>query len=88
MSLAIWSVAALLILDNLNMDVTALLAGLGIGGLAIGLAAQGIFRDLFSAMSIILDKPFLVGDTVRYGDTWADIEDIGLKTTRLRSKNG
>ena len=87
-SLAIWSVAALLILDNLNMDVTALLAGLGIGGLAIGLAAQGIFRDLFSAMSIILDKPFLVGDTVRYGDTWADIEDIGLKTTRLRSKNG
>ena len=54
-SAAIWSVAALLILDNLNMDVTALLAGLGIGGLAIGLAAQGIFRDLFSAMSIILD---------------------------------
>jgi len=87
-SVAIWSVAALLILDNLNMDVTALLAGLGIGGLAIGLAAQGIFRDLFSAMSIIMDKPFLVGDTVRFGDTWADIEDIGLKTTRLRSKNG
>lgn len=87
-SVGIWSVAALLILDNLNMDVTALLAGLGIGGLAIGLAAQGIFRDLFSAMSIIMDKPFLVGDTVRFGDTWADIEDIGLKTTRLRSKNG
>lgn len=87
-STAIWSVAGLLILDNLNMDVTALLAGLGIGGLAIGLAAQGIFRDLFSAMSIIMDKPFLVGDTVRFGDTWADIEDIGLKTTRLRSKNG
>ena len=87
-SVAIWSVAALLILDNLNMDVTALLAGLGIGGLAIGLAAQGIFRDLFSAMSIIMDKPFLVGDTVRYGDTWAMIEDIGLKTTRLRSKTG
>ena len=87
-SAAIWSIAALLILDNLNLDVTALLAGLGIGGLAIGLAAQGIFRDLFSAMSIILDKPFHVGDTVRFGETWADIEDIGLKTTRLRSKNG
>jgi len=87
-STAIWSFAILLILQNLNMDVTALLAGLGIGGLAIGLAAQGIFRDLFSAMSIIMDKPFLVGDTVRFGDTWADIEDIGLKTTRLRSKNG
>ena len=87
-SAAIWAVAVLLILENLNMDVTALLAGLGIGGLAIGLAAQGIFRDLFSAMSIIMDKPFLVGDTVRYGDTWAMIEDIGLKTTRLRSKTG
>lgn len=87
-SAVIWSIAVLLILDNLNMDVTALLAGLGIGGLAIGFAAQGIFRDLFSAMSIILDKPFLVGDTVRYGDTWASIEDIGLKTTRLRSKSG
>lgn len=87
-SVAIWSVALLLILDNIGADVTALLAGLGIGGVAIGLAAQGIFRDLFSALSIIFDRPFQRGDTVRYEDTWGTIEDIGLKTTRIRSKSG
>ena len=88
-NVAIWVVAALLILDNVNTDVTALLAGLGIGGLAIGLAAQGAFRDLFSALSIIFDKPFQVGDTIRYDpDTWGDVEEIGLKTTRIRSRHG
>ena len=78
----------LLILDNVGADVTALLAGLGIGGIAIGIAAQGIFRDLFSSLSIVIDKPFQVGDTVRYGESWGIIEDIGLKTTRVRSKSG
>ncbi|MEL6665179.1 MAG: mechanosensitive ion channel domain-containing protein [Pseudomonadota bacterium] len=87
-SVAVWSVALLLILDNVGADVTALLAGLGIGGIAIGIAAQGIFRDLFSSLSIVIDKPFQVGDTVRYGDSWGIIEDIGLKTTRIRSKSG
>ncbi len=87
-NVVIWSFALLLILDNVGADVTTLIAGLGIGGIAIGLAAQGMFRDLFSSLSIVLDKPFQVGDTVRYRDTWGDIEDIGLKTTRIRSKSG
>ena len=87
-SVLIWSVALLLILDNLGANVTSLLAGLGIGGIAIGLAAQGIFQDLFSALSIIFDRPFQRGDTVSYGDTWGEIEDIGLKSTRIRSVTG
>lgn len=87
-SVAVWSVALLLILDNVGADVTALLAGLGIGGIAIGIAAQGVFRDLFSSLSIVIDKPFQVGDTVRYGDSWGIVEDIGLKTTRVRAKTG
>ena len=87
-NLVIWSFALLLILDNIGANVTTLIAGLSIGGIAIGLAAQGMVRDLFSSLSIILDKPFQVGDTVRYDDTWGDIEDIGLKTTRIRSRDG
>ena len=87
-SFAIWTVALLLILDNVGADVTALLAGLGIGGIAIGIAAQGVFRDLFSSLSIVIDKPFQVGDTVRYGDSWGAIEDIGLKSTRVRARSG
>lgn len=84
----IWAVALLLILDNLGADVTTLLAGLGIGGIAIGIAAQGVFRDLFSSLSIVIDKPFQVGDMVRYGDSWGAIEDIGLKSTRVRARSG
>lgn len=87
-SVAIWSVALLLILDNVGADVTTLIAGLGIGGIAVGLASQGMFRDLFSSLSIIFDKPFQVGDTIRYGDTWGTVEDIGLKTTRIRARHG
>lgn len=87
-TVAIWSVALLLILDNVGADVSALIAGLGIGGIAIGLAAQGMFRDLFSSLSIIFDKPFQVGDTIRYGETWGAVEDIGLKTTRIRERHG
>ncbi len=87
-SVAIWSVALLMILSNVGADVTTLIAGLGIGGIAIGLAAQGMVRDLFSSLSIIFDKPFQVGDTVRYGETWGTIEDIGLKTTRIRERHG
>lgn len=87
-TVAVWSVALLLILDNVGADVTALLAGLGIGGIAIGIAAQGTFRDLFSSLSIVIDKPFQIGDTVRYGDSWGIIEEIGLKTTRIRARSG
>ncbi|GAB5459547.1 MAG: mechanosensitive ion channel family protein [Henriciella sp.] len=87
-NVVVWSIALLLILDNIGADVTALLAGLGIGGIALGFAAQGVFRDVFSSLSIVIDKPFQIGDTVRYGDTWGAIEEIGLKTTRIRAKSG
>ncbi|MEM1389833.1 MAG: mechanosensitive ion channel domain-containing protein [Pseudomonadota bacterium] len=87
-TLIVWTIALLLIMSNVGMDVTALLAGLGIGGIAIGIASQGIFRDLFSSLSIIIDKPFQVGDTVRYDGSWGNIEEIGLKTTRIRARSG
>ena len=82
------AIAAIVVLDNLNVDVTGLVAGLGIGGIAIGLAAQGIFSDLFAALSIIFDKPFRKGDSISYDDTTASVEQIGLKSTRLRAFTG
>jgi len=87
-SIALFGIAIIVILDNLGVNVTALVAGLGIGGIAIGLAAQGIFSDLFAALSILFDRPFRRGDTVRYGTTTATVERIGLKTTRLRAMTG
>jgi small-conductance mechanosensitive channel len=87
-SVAVFAIAIILILDNLGVNVTALVAGLGIGGIAIGLAAQGIFSDLFAALSILFDKPFKRGDTIRYDNSTGTVERIGLKTTRLRSVTG
>lgn len=87
-SVALFAIAGVLILDNLGVNVTALVAGLGIGGIAIGLAAQGIFADLFAALSILFDKPFKKGDTIRYDQSTGTVERIGLKTTRLRSLTG
>jgi small-conductance mechanosensitive channel len=91
-NVVVFAVALVVILDNLGVNVTALVAGLGIGGIAIGLAAQGIFSDLFAALSIVFDKPFRRGDTIRYGSgtdvTVGTVERIGLKTTRLRSQTG
>ena len=87
-SFAIFAIALIVILDNLGVNVTGLVAGLGVGGIAIGLAAQGIFSDLFAAIAIILDKPFRVGDTIRYGTSTATVEKIGMKSTRLRSIGG
>ena len=87
-SVALFALAIIVILDNLGFNVTALVAGLGIGGIAIGLAAQGIFSDLFAALAILFDRPFRRGDTVRYGTTTATVEKIGLKTTRLRAMTG
>jgi small-conductance mechanosensitive channel len=84
----VFAIAIILILDNLGVNVTALVAGLGIGGIAIGLAAQGIFSDLFAALSILFDKPFKKGDTIRYDQSTGTVERIGLKTTRLRSITG
>ncbi|MCY7339472.1 MAG: mechanosensitive ion channel family protein [Sphingomonas bacterium] len=87
-SIAAFAIAIIVILDNLGVNVTALVAGLGIGGIAIGLAAQGIFSDLFAALSIMFDRPFRRGDTVRYGTTTGIVERIGLKTTRMRGIGG
>lgn len=84
----LWSVVVLLILDNLGINVTALVAGLGIGGVAVALALQTILSDLFASLSIVLDKPFVVGDFLMVGDFLGSVEKIGLKTTRLRSLSG
>ncbi|WBQ16417.1 mechanosensitive ion channel family protein [Sphingobium yanoikuyae] len=85
---ALFAIAAIVVLDNLGVNVTGLVAGLGIGGIAIGLAAQGIFSDLFAALSIIFDKPFRQGEIITYDQTTARVEKIGLKSTRLRAMSG
>jgi small-conductance mechanosensitive channel len=87
-SVALFTIAGILILDNIGVNVTALVAGLGVGGIAIGLAAQGIFSDLFAALSILFDRPFKKGDIIRYDQSTGTVERIGLKTTRLRSLTG
>jgi small-conductance mechanosensitive channel len=87
-TVALFAIAAIVILDNLGVNVTGLVAGLGIGGIAIGLAAQGIFADLFAALSILFDRPFRRGDSIAYDQTNATVEAIGLKSTRLRSTTG
>ena len=87
-SVALFAIALIFILDNLGVNVTGLVAGLGIGGIAIGLAAQGIFSDLFAALAIMFDRPFRRGDTIRYGTTTGTVERIGLKTTRMRAITG
>jgi small-conductance mechanosensitive channel len=84
----IWAVVLLLILDNLEIDITALVAGLGIGGIAVALALQNVLSDLFASLSIVLDKPFVVGDFVAVGEFLGTVEYVGLKTTRLRSLSG
>ncbi len=86
--LIIWSIALLLLIDNLGYDVTALVAGLGIGGIAVALALQNILGDLFSSLSIVLDKPFVIGDFIIVGELMGVVEKIGLKTTRVRSLSG
>ena len=85
---AVFAIAAIVILDNLGVNVTGLVAGLGVGGIAIGLAAQGIFADLFAALAIIFDRPFRRGDTIAYDKTTGEVESIGLKSTRIRAATG
>jgi small-conductance mechanosensitive channel len=84
----LFAVAVILILSNLGVNVTGLIAGLGVGGIAIGLAAQGIFADLFAALAILFDRPFRKGDSIRYDATAGEVEDIGLKSTRIRAITG
>ena len=87
-NVVVWALALILVLDNLGVNVTALVAGLGVGGIAIGLAAQGIFADLFAALAILFDRPFRAGDTIQFGATTGTVEAIGLKTTRVRALSG
>jgi small-conductance mechanosensitive channel len=86
--LVIFAVAILLALDNLGINITALVAGLGIGGIAIALAVQTILGDLLASLSITLDKPFQVGDFLKLDDIEGRVERIGVKSTRLRSVSG
>ena len=84
----LWSVALLLILSNIGVDVTALVAGLGVGGIAVALAAQNILGDLFASLSIVLDKPFVLGDAINVGGDSGTVEKIGWKTTHVRATSG
>jgi small-conductance mechanosensitive channel len=84
----IWSLALIFFMDNLGFKISAVIAGLGVGGIAIGLAAQAILKDLFSYFSIIFDRPFEIGDFIIVGDLLGTVEYIGAKTTRLKSLGG
>lgn len=84
----VWAIALLLVLKHLNFDVTALVAGLGIGGVAVALAVQNVLGDLFASLSIVLDKPFVVGDFIVVDNLRGIIERVGIKTTRVRSLDG
>lgn len=86
--LLLWIIVLLLILDNLGVNITGLVAGLGIGGIAVALALQNVLGDLFASLSIVLDKPFVIGDFVVVDSLSGTIEHIGLKTTRIRSLSG
>jgi small-conductance mechanosensitive channel len=85
---AVWSLALLLIFQNLGFDITALIAGLGVGGIAVALAAQSVLGDLFASLAIILDRPFEVDDFIVFGDQSGTVQKIGIKTTRIRALTG
>lgn len=85
---AIWALVLLLVLDNLGLNVTALVTSLGIGGIAVALAVQNVLGDLFASLSISIDKPFVIGDFIIVDDLMGTVEHVGLKTTRIRSLGG
>jgi small-conductance mechanosensitive channel len=87
-SVLIWALVLLATLDNLGVNITALVAGLGIGGVAVALALQNVLGDLFASLSIALDRPFVVGDFLQVDNLLGSVENIGIKTTRLRSLDG
>lgn len=88
LSLVLWSLGVIFVLDNLGVEVSAVLTGLGIGGIAVALASQAILGDLFSYFVIFFDRPFQVGDFLKVDDKQGEVEYIGIKTTRLRSLGG
>ncbi|HEX7707479.1 MAG TPA: mechanosensitive ion channel family protein [Thermoanaerobaculia bacterium] len=85
---ALWLVAVLVAFDNFGIAVTPLITGLGIGGIAVALATQNILSDLFASLSIVIDKPFVVGDFIIVGESMGTVEHIGLKTTHIRALSG
>ncbi|MFH1062843.1 MAG: mechanosensitive ion channel family protein [Candidatus Omnitrophota bacterium] len=84
----VWGVGIVFLLDNLGFKVSTIIAGLGIGGIAVGLAAQAVLGDVFSFFAIIVDRPFEIGDFIIINDYLGSVEHIGMKTTRLRSLGG
>lgn len=86
--LVVWAVVVLLAMDNMGINVTALVAGLGVGGVAVALAVQNVLGDLFASLSIVIDKPFVEGDFIIVEDYMGTVENIGLKTTRVRGLGG
>jgi small-conductance mechanosensitive channel len=88
LNLVAWSIAIIILLDNLGIKVSALVAGLGIGGIAIALAAQTLLGDFFSYFIIFFDRPFKIGDFIIVGDYLGTVDHIGLKTTRIHSLSG
>jgi small-conductance mechanosensitive channel len=87
-NVAVWMIILVAVLDNLGFNVTTLVTGLGIGGIAIALAVQNILGDVFAALAIVLDRPFVVGDFVAVETFAGTVEQVGLKTTRIRSLTG
>ncbi len=86
--IVLWVMGLLFVLSNLGIEVTSLIAGLGIGGIAVAFALQGILSDLFASFSIYFDKPFRIGDFIVVGNDLGVVEDIGIKSTRLRTLQG
>ena len=86
--IVVWVIALIFLLDNLGFEVTTVVAGLGIGGVAVALAGQAILKDLFGYFSILFDRPFEIGDLIAVGDKMGTVEKVGIKTTRLKSVNG
>ena len=86
--LILWTVMLLLVLDNFGVNITALATSLGVGGIAVALAVQNILGDLFASLSIVMDKPFVIGDSIGVDTLSGTVEHIGLKTTRIRSSTG
>jgi len=87
-SFVLFAIALVLVLGNLGVNVTGLVAGLGVGGIAIGLAAQSIFADLFAAIAIIFDRPFKKGDAITFDKSAGTVEAIGMRSTRIRGTTG
>ncbi len=86
--IVVWVVFFLLALMAIGQEITPLIAGLGIGGIAVAFALQNILSDVFNSVAIVLDKPFVVGDFIIVGDTMGAVENVGIKTTRIRSLGG